>query len=74
MRGSIGYLPKLCQLNYIFYNLIRVEEHLMWMKNSVSLFGHNGRENANMSNVEDSYNTIRRLNKGFVVMVNSDDL
>ena len=46
----------------------------MWMKDSVSLSGHTGRENANMSNVEDSYNTIRRLNKGFVVMVNSDDL
>lgn len=39
-----------------------------------SLSGHYGRDNANMSNVEDSYNTIRQLNKGFVVMVNSDDL
>lgn len=30
-----------------------------------------GRENADMSNVEDGYNTIRRMNKGSVDMVDS---
>lgn len=43
------------------------------MKNSVSLFGHNWREYANMSNVERSYNTSRRIRKGFKAMLNSLD-
>lgn len=44
------------------------------MKNSVSLFGLNRREYAYMSNVERSYNTSRRIHKGFKEMLNSFDL
>lgn len=46
-------------------------EHPVWLKNSVSLFGHNWRENADMSNVERSYNASRRMKKGCIEMLNS---